>query len=130
MYDQSITVLSELEDVREINVYTPLEHTLTGLHYDVKYRVCLYNGYYWLQSDSSYCKEFTLPSAVPLNDVTQYAVAEESDDLETIIKRYETYMDTTKPVLDFYSQNSNFYEIDGSSKIGEITTKIDNFLNV
>ena len=52
------------------------------------------------------------------------------DDLETIVKRYDTYMDTTKPVLNFYSQNSNFYEIDGSSKIEEITTKIDNFLNV
>ena len=52
------------------------------------------------------------------------------DDLETIVKRYDTYMDTTKPVLDFYSQNSNFYEIDGSSKIEEITSKIDNFLNV
>ena len=52
------------------------------------------------------------------------------DDLETIVKRYDNYMDTTKPVLDFYSQNSNFYEIDGSSKIEEITSKIDNFLNV
>ena len=52
------------------------------------------------------------------------------DDLETIVKRYDTYMDTTKPVLNFYSQNSNFYEIDGSSKIEEITSKIDNFLNV
>ena len=52
------------------------------------------------------------------------------DDLETIIKRYDTYMDTTKPVLNFYSKNSNFYELDGSSKIEEITAKIDNFLNV
>ena len=52
------------------------------------------------------------------------------DDLETIIKRYETYMETTKPVLDFYSKNSKFYEIDGSSKIEEITAKIDAFLNV
>ena len=52
------------------------------------------------------------------------------DDLETIIKRYETYMETTKPVLDFYSKNSKFYEIDGSSKIEEIKAKIDAFLNV
>ncbi len=52
------------------------------------------------------------------------------DDLSTITKRYDTYMKTTKPVLDFYSKNSNFYEIDGSSKIEEITAKIDNFLNV
>ena len=52
------------------------------------------------------------------------------DDLDTILKRYDTYMDTTKPVLNFYSKNSNFYELDGSSKIEEITAKIDNFLNV
>ena len=39
-------------------------------------------------------------------------------------------METTKPVLDFYSKNSNFYEIDGASKIEEITAKIDNFINV
>ena len=52
------------------------------------------------------------------------------DDLKTFIKRYDTYMATTKPVLDFYSKNLNFYEIDGSSEISEITTKIDNFINV
>ena len=52
------------------------------------------------------------------------------DELDTIIKRYDTYMETTKPVLDFYSNNPNFYEIDGSSKIEQITAKIDNFLTV
>ena len=52
------------------------------------------------------------------------------DELNTIIKRYDTYMKTTKPVLDFYSNNPNFYEIDGSSKIEQITAKIDNFLTV
>ena len=58
-------------------------------------------------------------------------VEERSDDeLDTILKRYDTYMETTKPVLDFYSKNSNFYEIDGALEITEITTKIDAFLNV
>ena len=52
------------------------------------------------------------------------------DDLITIIKRYDTYMETTRPVLDFYSKNPNFYEIDGSLEINEITAKIDAFLNV
>ena len=52
------------------------------------------------------------------------------DNLETILKRYDVYMKTTKPVLDFYSKNSNFYEIDGTLKIDEITAKIDAFLNV
>ncbi len=52
------------------------------------------------------------------------------DELSTIVKRYETYMKTTKPVLDFYSKNSNFYEIDGSMEIDKITAKIDGFLGV
>ena len=52
------------------------------------------------------------------------------DDTSTILKRYDTYMETTKPVLDFYSKNSNFKEIDGSLEIGEITRKINTFLNV
>jgi len=52
------------------------------------------------------------------------------DDLNTILKRYDTYMETTRPVLDFYSKNSNFYEIDGSLEIDEITSKIEGFLNV
>tara|TARA_B100001248_G_scaffold227715_1_gene186297 strand:- start:62 stop:625 length:564 start_codon:yes stop_codon:yes gene_type:complete len=52
------------------------------------------------------------------------------DDLETIIKRYETYMKTTKPVLNFYSKNSNFHEIDGALEIDQITNKINNYINV
>jgi adenylate kinase len=52
------------------------------------------------------------------------------DEFNTILKRYDTYMETTKPVLDFYSKNSNFYEIDGTLEIDQITAKIDAFLNV
>jgi len=52
------------------------------------------------------------------------------DELNTIIKRYDKYMETTKPVLDFYSKNPQFNEIDGTLKIDEITAKIDDFLNV
>ena len=52
------------------------------------------------------------------------------DDLDTILKRYNTYIDTTKPVLDYYSKNSNFHEIDGTMEIDQITAKIEAFLNV
>ena len=52
------------------------------------------------------------------------------DDSATILKRYDTYMETTQPVLNFYSKNSNFYEIDGTLEIEEITAKIDAFLEV
>ena len=54
-----------------------------------------------------------------------------SDDTsDTILKRYDTYMETTKPVLNFYSKNLNFKEIDGNLEIDEITRKIDSFINV
>ena len=52
------------------------------------------------------------------------------DDLDTILNRYDTYMKTTRPVFDYYSQNSNFYEIDGTSEIEAITAKIDEIINV
>ena len=52
------------------------------------------------------------------------------DNLDTILKRYDTYMETTKPVLAFYSKKDNFHEIDGSENIVEITRKIDTFVNV
>ena len=52
------------------------------------------------------------------------------DDTHTIISRYEKYMEITQPVLNFYSENPNFKEIDGSLEIDEITRKIDTFINV
>ena len=52
------------------------------------------------------------------------------DELNTILRRYDTYLETTKPVLDFYSKKPNFHEIDGSLDIDEITSKIDTFINV
>ena len=52
------------------------------------------------------------------------------DESDTILKRYDTYMETTKPVLDFYSKKSNFYEIDGSGEIDEISSKIEQILSV
>ena len=52
------------------------------------------------------------------------------DDLNTILKRYDTYMETTKPVLEFYSSRSYFYEIDGSEKIEAISSKIEQIITL
>ena len=52
------------------------------------------------------------------------------DDLNIILKRYDTYMDTTRPVLDFYSKNPNFFEIDGGEEISIISSKIEQILSV
>jgi len=52
------------------------------------------------------------------------------DDVDTILKRYDTYIKTTRPVMNYYSKNSNFQEIDGTMEIDQITSKIEAFLNV
>ena len=52
------------------------------------------------------------------------------DNLDVVIERYDTYMEATKPVLDFYSKNGNFTEIDGAAEIEQITSKINDVLRV
>ena len=52
------------------------------------------------------------------------------DDADTILKRYDTYMEITKPVLDYYSKNQNFHEVDGSMEINDIALKIEEILKV
>ena len=60
----------------------------------------------------------------------EFLIKRKDDNLETIIARYDTYMNTTKPVLDFYSKKPIFTEIDGLVKIEEITNKISDILKV
>jgi len=52
------------------------------------------------------------------------------DNFDIVVARYDTYMKTTKPVLDFYSKNANFTEIDGAVEIEQINNKINAVLNV
>ena len=52
------------------------------------------------------------------------------DNFDVVIARYDTYMKTTKPMLDFYTKNDNFTEIDGAAEIDQITNKINDVLNV
>jgi len=52
------------------------------------------------------------------------------DNTDIILKRYDTYMETTRPVLDYYSKNLNFHEINGTQEIDEITREIEAFINV
>ena len=52
------------------------------------------------------------------------------DDKQIILKRYDTYMKNTKPVLDYYSKNENFHEVDGAMEIADISNKIDQIIGV
>ena len=60
----------------------------------------------------------------------QFLKKRKDDNLDVVIKRYETYMKSTKPILDYYSKNVNFTEIDGAGKIDVITEKINDILGV
>ena len=52
------------------------------------------------------------------------------DNSDTILNRYDTYMETTRPVLDYYSKNLNFHEINGTQEIDQITKEIEAFIDV
>ena len=54
----------------------------------------------------------------------------EDDDLETIVKRYDTYLKTTSPVLDYYSSKQNFYKLNGNLEIDQINKQIKGFLKL
>ena len=60
----------------------------------------------------------------------EFLLKRQDDNLETVIARYDTYMSATNPVLDFYSKNAHFTEIDGTAEIEVITSKINAILNV
>ena len=60
----------------------------------------------------------------------EHFVKREDDNSETLMNRYDIYIETTKPVINFLSKNKNFHQIDGTLKISEITDKIDTFINV
>jgi len=59
-----------------------------------------------------------------------YLKKRKDDNQEAITTRYDEYMKKTKPVLDFFSPRGYFHEIDGSQKIQEITSKIEQILTV
>ena len=56
-------------------------------------------------------------------------IKRKDDNSESLINRYDIYMETTKPVIDYLSKNQNFHQIDGTLGISEITAKIDSFTN-
>ncbi len=51
------------------------------------------------------------------------------DNVETAKKRYQTYEDSTKPILKYYKKSGLLKEVDGETKIEEIFNKINVFVN-
>jgi len=60
----------------------------------------------------------------------EYLKKRKDDNLDVVVARYDTYMAATRPVLNFYSKNANFTEIDGAAEIEQITNKINDVLRV
>ena len=60
----------------------------------------------------------------------EYLKRRKDDNLDVVIARYDTYMSSTRPILDYYSKNANFTEIDGATEIEQITSKINDVLAV
>ncbi len=52
------------------------------------------------------------------------------DNVETAKKRYETYENSTRPLLEYYSKSDLLKNIDGENKIEEIAAKIADFINL
>ena len=61
---------------------------------------------------------------------SEYFIKRKDDNHETLMNRFDIYMQTTKPVIEYLSKNRNFYEVDGTLEISKITNKIDTFINV
>ena len=61
---------------------------------------------------------------------SNHFIKRKDDNSEILMKRYEVYVKTTQPVIEYLSKKGNFLKIDGTLKIEEITSKIDTFINV
>jgi len=89
------------------------------------------SGRYTCEKCNSILNEFTDEKEFKNHSCEKRYLKKRADDnVETVLKRYDVYMNRTKPVLDYYTSKPNFNEIDGSLKIDEITSKIDEILKV
>ena len=61
---------------------------------------------------------------------SNHFIKRKDDNSEILMKRYEVYVKTTQPVIEYLSKKGNFLKIDGTLKIEEITSKIDTFINL
>jgi len=60
----------------------------------------------------------------------QYFKKRKDDNSDTIMKRYDTFITETNPLLDYYKKKPCFFKIDATLKINEISAKIEKIVNV
>ena len=59
---------------------------------------------------------------------SKFLVKRSDDNEKTILKRYNTYLDKTLPILDYYKEFNLLYEIDGKTDIDQIFRKISQII--
>ena len=75
--------------------------------------------------------EFFNPAPPNLTCCEDGTLKRRSDDnVETAKKRYETYENLTKPLLEYYSKSGLLKSISGENKIEEIAAKIADFIDL
>ena len=60
----------------------------------------------------------------------EYFKKRKDDNTDTIMKRYDTFITETNPLLDYYKKKPCFFKIDATLKINEISAKIEKIVNV
>ena len=78
----------------------------------------IYNEYYNLPKENHECCQ------------KKFLTKRDDDNLVVAIKRFETYEESTKPVLDFYNKINLVKNVNGEANIDTIYGKISDFLSV
>ena len=60
----------------------------------------------------------------------EYFKKRKDDNSDAIMKRYDTFITETNPLLDYYKKKPCFFKIDATLKINEISAKIEKIVNV
>jgi adenylate kinase len=77
-----------------------------------------------------YNKFFNPPKAKSICCRDEFLTKREDDNVDVAIKRFETYEESTKPVLDFYNKMNLVKDVNGEANIEVIYSEISSFLNV
>ena len=72
---------------------------------------------------------FNPPNAKNHNCDSSFIKKRQDDKDDTVIKRFDTYLEQTKPVLIYYMKKPNFHEVDGNDDIAQISNKIETILS-
>ena len=59
---------------------------------------------------------------------SKFLVKRSDDNEETILKRYETYIEKTLPIINYYKKLNILHEIDGKTEIDQIFEKISHII--